>query len=190
MQLVAHQFRDSTVSKLYSKVVGSWTIPPSTSTTCGKKEESYAAFWVGLGGIYSENLEQIGTLIHCDKGVLYYNAVYEISIKNKGTVECIGTGKIKFGTENIKCIGGQQASGIVMPGDQITALVMYQGNGQYVLSELNSNSAHPWYFTQAVSGSGDATALKSADWIVEAPPFVNSANGKITQKSFNELSAS
>ena len=53
---------------------GSWIQP---SVTCPTTSLSVAAFWVGIDGLTSPTVEQIGTLAQCLNGAASYYAWYE-----------------------------------------------------------------------------------------------------------------
>ncbi len=93
----------------YTDVKGSWVQP--AIITCGKKETSLAAFWVGLDGVSPGTLEQIGTAAACKNGKISYYAWYEMVPDNPVTI-----------------FTGLQS------GDNIQAEVSYQGNDQFKLS--------------------------------------------------------
>jgi Peptidase A4 family len=143
---------------LYSNVKGSWKIPEAS---CSAGEHSKATFWVGLGGTMGE-LEQIGTLIQCDDGVLQYDPVYEMIHAGRGEVVFIKDKHPKY---------------VVNPNDQISAEVQYLDKGHYKLSITNGH----WSFVSPVlSGGATASAHDAALWITEAP----SVNDQVASLTF------
>jgi hypothetical protein len=121
--------------------------------------------WVGLGGVGSNDLEQIGTEVACHDGPLlgpYYYAVYDLFPTDSSLTQLSTT------------------QYPVDAGDSMRADVVEQGAGtggsQFVLQEWDTgSSAHPknWYFEKTWIGPGtsdpNVTPL-TADWIVEDPP--------------------
>ncbi len=126
-------------SGTFSTVSASWTQPASS---CGSGNQ-YAAFWVGLDGLASSTVEQIGTEADCRGPDASYYAWYELYPG-----------------------ASQNYPDPVQPGDQITASVTYRGDGEFSLSITDATQG--WrHTTQAATGQ--TPGLSSAEAIAEAP---------------------
>jgi Peptidase A4 family len=126
----------------YTDVTGTW-VQPAVACTAG--QESYSAFWVGLGGFSTDSqaLEQIGTESNCDSnGKAVYDAWYEI---------------VPAPSIPLKMV--------VKPGDRMTAAVLVQ-NGTQVILQLTNNTRHVRITKRVTVAEPDLT---SAEWIAEAP---------------------
>ena len=139
-----------------TKVTGSWVEPSATCTS----STSMAAFWVGIDGLNSSTVEQVGTIVECVGGVASYYSWWEM-----------------YPLNNIQLVGS------VSPGDHITASVTHTHSGSYklVLNDLTSSSG----FTTTQSQSG--TSQSSAECIVEAPSGANTASGLYLLADFGKL---
>lgn len=130
----------------YTNVVGSWVQP---KINC-KLGESYAAFWVGLGGFTdgSTALEQVGTESHCTSSrKAVYAAWYEI----------IPAPSIPIRMK-------------IRPGDRITAAVLVQATR--VILQLTNRTTGMRVTRRVTVEQPD---LASAEWIAEAPSECSSA---------------
>ena len=121
-----------------SDVKGSWKVPaivgdcPTTS--------QYSSFWVGIDGISSNTVEQIGTDSDCLKGSAVYYAWYEFYPSR-------GYGLF-----------------YVNPGDVVSAEVNYS-NETFTVSILDLTSDRSFNTSQRVRSA----QRSSAEWIAEAP---------------------
>ena len=141
-------------SQTYSEVQGEWTVP--TDTSCSVSEHSYAGFWVGLGGVNAQSLEQIGTITQCYHSVVAHVAFYQM---------------VPDQTDQI-------IPNIIFSGDLMSAEVKYigndkNGNGQFDLTITDVSRF--WEFSTTQTQTHMKGALSSADWIAEA--ITN--NGKV-----------
>ncbi len=147
-------------------VSASWKVPAvSNCLSVPINGNGDVATWVGLGGVSSNDLEQIGTEVGCISVTgPYYFAVYDLYPADSTRTEL---SPIQYP---------------VSPGDSMRADVVEQGAGtggsQFVLQEWDTgSSAHPknWYFQTIWLGPGtsdpNVTPL-TADWIVEDPAQV------------------
>ena len=128
-------------STTFTRVSGSWVQPKASCTTAA---ETYAAFWVGLGGFASDSqaLEQVGTETDCNAdGTATYSAWYELVPAPPVTV------KLK-----------------VRPGDTVSASV--QVTGTTVTLKLVNATRHTSFAKNVTVAEPD---LSSAEWIAEAP---------------------
>ena len=125
----------------FHQVSASWTQP---TASCTRGEETFSAYWVGLGGFSekSNSLEQIGTEADCGiGGVPILSAWYEV------------------------IPAGPRTIGItVRAGDRISASVTVVGH-QLTLS-LTDASRHRGFSRTLRAPAVD---VSSAEWIVEAP---------------------
>jgi Peptidase A4 family len=125
----------------YTSISGTWT-EPVMSCTAGAAPALSAA-WVGLGGLTTKSLQQVGVDANCDaKGHPAYFAWFEILPDVAHNV-----------AEKIE------------PGDVITGTVKRIG---LALVELRvQNLTRHWTFDRKITwGAAD---VSSAEWIVEAP---------------------
>lgn len=122
---------------------GGWAVPP---VTCGFMEISSAASWVGIDGVYSPTVEQVGTTSRCTMGIANYSTWYEMYPSAAVSIPVA-----------------------VAAGDQIEAYVEnVGGNGfQVTLVNRTTNQSFATTATQAATASRD-----SAEWILEAPSTI------------------
>lgn len=125
----------------FSRVSGAWSTPVAS---CTPGHASYAAFWVGLGGLAldAKALEQVGTEADCRaSGTPVYYAWYELVPAAPITMRVP-----------------------VAPGDIVSASVTV--SGRHVRIHFANN-------TRGVAATLDLAApiidLTSAEWIAEAP---------------------
>jgi hypothetical protein len=131
----------TTAPLTFTSVTATWKQPKARCTT---GNETYSAFWVGLGGYAdsSQALEQIGTASDCSAtGRARYYAWYELVPAASITV-------------SLK----------IMSGDLVTASVNVSGTN--VLVQVK-NRTRKTSFTKALTMA--APDLTSAEWIAEAP---------------------
>jgi hypothetical protein len=125
----------------FSKVTASWIQP---TASCAPGQQSYSAFWVGLGGYArtSKALEQIGTEVDCGaSGALRSSAWYELVPA-----------------------ASRPARVHVQPGDAIDASVTVEG--RRVSLALHDATNGRWFRKSLNAAAVDVT---SAEWIAEAP---------------------
>jgi Peptidase A4 family len=123
----------------YSEVSGTWAEPSAkcTSTT------SEAAFWVGLDGLTSDTVEQVGTLAACEDGTASYYTWWEMYPST--SVQVVGT--------------------TVKPGDKITASVTKTGT-KYALKLTDATTSG----NNVTETETCAACLgTSAEWVAENP---------------------
>lgn len=126
----------------FSAVSGSWSAPRVSCSGSGRN--TYAAFWVGLGGgsDQSSALEQIGTQSDCSaRGSATYYAWYEL---------------VPSAPVELKLT--------VKPGDKLSARVQVSGDA-VTLSIADHTSGQSWGKTLTMSSPDTSTA----EWIAEAP---------------------
>jgi hypothetical protein len=135
----------------FKDVKASWKVP-SAHCNFFKRETSVAGFWVGLGGINVQPLEQIGTLSECSGGMPFYYAVYEMLPAQPQAMRIFR---------------------LVLAGDPITAEVKYSPPNSFMLSIKDAAPFRGWSYSKSFTQSQMNGALSSADWIVERPPTQN-----------------
>ncbi len=119
-------------------VSGSWNVPAVTGTG-----NTYAASWVGINGLTSSTVEQIGTESNIANGKPQYYAWVEMYPSPMVTVPLT-----------------------INANDQIDAAVSYgPTSGQFTLSITDVTSGHSYSTTQ----SAPQAQRSSAEWIEEAP---------------------
>ncbi len=132
---------DSPQSDAVDSVEASWNVP---AVDCSLSDNDYAAaFWVGIDGITSNSVEQIGTESDCIGGAPVYYAWYEVFPQDSVTLDLT-----------------------ISPGDEVHAKVEYvSGNTfRYTLSDLTTGETVS--FTDEIRVIADRS---SAEWIAEAP---------------------
>jgi hypothetical protein len=125
----------------FKTVTGSWVQPSATCSAAGG--DTYAAFWVGLGGADGRTaLEQDGTEVNCTAGgkATYY-AWYELVPKAPVKVDLA-----------------------VSPGDHMTATTTVNGHD---VTETIVNHTTGASFTKTLTMKDPDTS--SSEWITEAP---------------------
>jgi hypothetical protein len=134
----------------FASVVGSWTVPAVTPSASG---DTYSCHWIGLDGFNSGTVEQIGTESDVINGSPVYFAWFEFYPDPEMVITNLA----------------------VSPGDQMTALVrydglqtsgQYQGQYAYFMALLNVTTNMEVNGALYTSYSG---AHSSAEWIAEAP---------------------
>ena len=135
----------------FSAINGSWTIPEQTASSTGLTGD---AAWIGIGGIGSSDLIQIGTQTFSSNGQVGHKAFYETL--------------------------PQTAQNISMPigtSDSISASLTQQSASQWYLSVRDNTNGQHFETTVAYASSGT-----SAEWIEEMPS--NSDSSFIPLDSF------
>lgn len=140
-----------------SSVSGSWVIPKvECPNGLYRNQDAFIAQWVGLDGVTSGTVEQLGTGTQCYDGVTYYYVWYEMFPAGtvvEGTQACI--------TTNVDC---------PQPGDRITASVTVAAGGNYTLS-LTDMTRPQESFSVGASCDPSICVDSSAEWVVERPAF-------------------
>lgn len=132
----------------FTDVKGTWVQPAADCSATSTS--SYAAFWVGLGGLTGGNggLEQVGTESDCRNGRAVYAAWYEL---------------LPDGSVSVPVT--------ISAGDSISAEVSVDGAvATLTLADVTTGQT---FTTQASPSVLDIT---SAEWIAEAPSACFSAN--------------
>lgn len=124
----------------YRRVSATWIQPAVTCDANGL--DSYMAVWVGLDGDGSATVEQTGTEADCQAGVASYSAWYELYPDYPVTV-------------NLE----------IHPGDQMSALVAYQGKDRFRLTLTDLTTGKHATLVKRTVGM----LRQSAEVIVEAP---------------------
>ena len=121
----------------YTGVSSSWTVPSVTPSTNAQAD----ATWVGIGGVSSSDLIQVGTQAITQNGTVSYEAWYEllpaVSIPVAVTVHA---------------------------GDSITASLEQIQTGEWDVSIRDNTTGQSYSTTVSY-----ASALSSAEWIEEMP---------------------
>jgi hypothetical protein len=123
----------------FTHVRGTWIVP---TVFCGVTPNTYSSFWVGLDGLSSGTVEQIGTDSDCDGVSPSYYAWYEF---NPSPAMFIGSLSIE-------------------PGNQMSATVSYSDE-EFTLTITNETTGESFSKSSPVSGA----KRSSAEWIAEAP---------------------
>ena len=134
----------TTPAGTFTKVGGTWTAP---SVTCGA-EDQLTVEWVGLDGLFSSSVEQLGTIGWCYKGSPIYFTWWDMFPTDSGLTEVGST---------------------LQPGDKITASVTRSGTTYTLKLTDATNAANSFKTTQTCPASKCLDT--SAEWISERPSF-------------------
>jgi hypothetical protein len=129
----------------FTKVSGSWTAP---SVTCGA-EDQIEVEWVGLDGLFTASVEQLGTLAWCYKGAPIYFTWWEMPTSN---------GLVKVGTT-------------LKPGDKITASVTRSATNYTLQLTDATTKANSFTEHQTCATTKTGCPAISAEWVSERPAF-------------------
>jgi Peptidase A4 family len=156
--------RPASAHERFDSVSGSWIQP---AAACRPGSASYAAVWVGLGGLSSRSraLEQIGTEVDCSRSAdTFYSTWLELVPAAPQTLQ-------------LK----------VHPGDRVSASVTVAGHG--VTLRLRDVTTGQRFST---TRRADPVDRSSAEWIVEAPSICagTSACSALALTDFGTLSFS
>jgi Peptidase A4 family len=143
----------SGASGAFSSVSASWTQPAATCT----KGDQDVAFWVGLDGVSSDSVEQIGTETDCASG----------SASTFGWYEMYPADPVNF-TNPVKA------------GDVLTASVTFSGTNKYTL--VLSDATESW--TKTVTKAESGLARSSAEVVTSGP---GAAGGSTTLTNFGKI---
>jgi len=121
----------------YTSVTATWVQPKTTCTS----PTAYVSFWVGLDGIISNQVEQIGTQVVCTAGVPAYSAWYEVYPAPPVII-----------------------SKPVKPGDTLTASVVYTATNKFTLTITNATEGWTATFVKSLSAP-----RSSAEIFVQGP---------------------
>ena len=133
--------RSATSTAKFTRVFAAWVQP---AVTCVPGEQTFSAFWVGLGGfnVDSQALEQVGTQADCSvSGKPSYSAWYELVPAAPVTIKLA-----------------------VSPGDSIVASVAVSGRS--VTVKIRNFTRKKGFTKKLTMRSPDLT---SAEWVAEAP---------------------
>jgi hypothetical protein len=133
----------------YTKVSGQWSVPSVSTSQTG-----FSAAWLGIGGVSSDDLIQVGTEQDSINGRAEYWAWWEI---------------LPAAAVNLQSFR-------VRPGDRITATIARVSGSTWRITISNAGHGS---FTTTQSWHGDGT---SAEWIMEAP-VVGHHVGRLAQFS-------
>jgi hypothetical protein len=134
---------NTTSAGTFTQVGGSWTAP---SVACGA-EDQLTVEWVGLDGLYSGSVEQLGTIGWCYKRSPIYFTWWEM-----------------FPNSVLTEVGST-----LQPGDKITASVTRSGTSYTLKLKDATHTANSFKTVQTCAA---ITCLDtSAEWISERPAF-------------------
>src|SRR5262249_45932100 len=123
-------------------VSGSWNVPSVSG-----RGTAFSSIWVGVDGVTSSTVQQIGTSSDIVDGQPLYYAWYEMYPNDSFNV----------------------ADLTIHANDSISASVTYIGSGQFTLQLTNNTTNESFSITQTAYGA----QRSSAEWIVEAPSTSN-----------------
>ncbi|MBO0767439.1 MAG: hypothetical protein J2O48_02015 [Solirubrobacterales bacterium] len=144
----------------YHSVSSSWTQP---GANCDATPDAAASFWVGLDGKGTDTVEQTGTTAECDGGSPSYYGWYEM----------YPDAPISY-------------PGPVAPGDQMSASVNTDGNGNFQLTLADNTQG----WTKTTNESGQNYQLGSAEVIAEAPQASDGSTVPLTDFGSVQFGAS
>ena len=117
-----------------------WTVP---AVDCSMAQTDYAAaFWIGIDGVSSRSVEQIGTDSDCVAGFASYFAWYEMFPKNAVLLDIT-----------------------INPHDEVHTRIEYTGNNTFQFSIRNVANGQ----NVTVTDTSRFARRNSAEWIAEAP---------------------
>jgi len=122
----------------FSSITGSWVVPtvaPAATTT-------YSSTWIGIDGFANANLIQTGTESDVIKGVVHYDAWWEILPAAEHVI----------------------AKMVVRPGDHMGASISHGVGKKWTITLTDTTSGASFALTHGYKGSGT-----SAEWIEERP---------------------
>jgi hypothetical protein len=122
----------------FTGVSGSWTVP---SVVAASENAAADAIWVGVGGISSNDLIQIGTQAIAQNGIVSYEAWYELLPATSIPISIT-----------------------VHAGDSMTASLVQNQSNEWQIS-IRDNTNGQSFATTISYGS----SLSSAEWIEEMP---------------------
>lgn len=129
-------------SGIFTSVSGSWIAPQATGIA---GTTSADATWIGIGGVSSNDLIQVGTVNIIDaSGTVDTSAFYELLPGASQTIPSVS----------------------VSPGDSLSASVSEISSGQWRITITNNTNGQT--FTQNVAY---ASTHSSAEWIEEDPSY-------------------
>jgi Peptidase A4 family len=145
-----------------SQVSGNWTIPAVQCPPAPyENQDAFLANWVGIDGLTTQTVEQLGTAAQCFEGVTYYYVWYELypsTTVEEGTTACINN--------NVDC---------PQPGDRISASVTVtsagSGENNYALT-LTDHTRPEESFSTTAQCAVTTCLDASAEWIVERPAVI------------------
>jgi hypothetical protein len=137
---------NSTVGAV-TEVQANWTMPKFHGHCSGSFNYSAAAFWVGIDGVNSKTVEQIGTAIEC--------------------LAFLGSGSVSyFAWYELYPAGLTMLSLNVSPGNHLSASVQYYPSTSiFVLSISDLTNGQ----STSVSAGNLSVNRSSAEWVAEAP---------------------
>jgi hypothetical protein len=135
----------------YSAVSGTWTIPSIAETTSFVGDVT----WVGIGGVSTSDLIQVGTQTMVENGQTSYQAWYEMLPQDSETIPVT-----------------------VRPGDSVHVSLSEQGLGsnEWLISFVDNTTGQNYQTTVSYTSS-----LSSAEWIEEMPTI---SLGNFTARGF------
>ena len=122
----------------YRQIAGSWNVPPVAAGSA----TTFAAEWIGLGGLSNQDLIQTGVTEHTVHSSVSYSAWYEA---------------LPAVPVNIPRP--------VRPGNRISASIAKQASGLWRIDVTDETSGWTWSKALTYTEPGS-----SAEWIVESPP--------------------
>jgi Peptidase A4 family len=132
----------------FTSVSASWTEP---AAACASGDQD-VAFWVGLDGISSDSVEQIGSQADCTSGTASYAGWYDM----------YPAAPVYF-------------SNVLKPGDALTASVTFSGTKTYTL--VLTDSTQGWTKTATVAEAGPT---RSSAEIVTSGPGASGSSPTLT----------
>jgi hypothetical protein len=121
-------------------VKGTWIVP-AIQGSCPATSATSSSFWVGMDGVSSNTVEQIGTMSACVQGVPSYSAWIEYYPNPLVTLSSVP----------------------IKPGDLVSAEVSYNKVLIFSISDLTSGK------TYSLSMKGIFATRSSAEWVAEDP---------------------
>jgi hypothetical protein len=153
----------SSSAGVVTSVSGTWIVPKDAESTCPTTAWHSSSTWVGIDGLSSNTVEQIGTSSQCYEGSVQYFAWYEFYPSASVVISSVP----------------------VSPGNKITASVTYS-SGLFTVSIKDVTTGGTFSTSVSVPGATES----SAEWIIESPfgaigelPLVHFSTVKFTSAS-------
>jgi len=127
----------------YTAISGSWNIPSVTANTNGTAAD---AAWIGIGGVKSRDLIQVGTEDTVTSKGSVTTAFYELLPNNARTITQL----------------------TITPGDSMSASISEISSGQWRITITDATTGHTYTTTKSYFSS-----QSTAEWIEEDPSTTN-----------------
>jgi hypothetical protein len=162
---------DAPVAGTATAVYGEWTVPTVTAPPAGSSaaaEHTYCSIWIGVDGLESASVEQIGTESDWVPAPAAADAVGASAAAAAGAAAVAGSAQ-HYAWFEMYPAGAYVIEGFpVAEGDSISALVAYTSASQFTLSIQNHSKGVAATIPAEYTTSTTAERA-GVEWVVEAP---------------------